>query len=753
MSRRYYSWLPLIVLGSALALLLHRILLGEVLYWGLPSLQFVPWRDYAVELLRNGELPLWNPYNGAGMPLFANYQSALLYPLNWPSFLLPIGWTLSLTSALHLFIAGVGTFSLLKRIGANEVGAGVAGIAFGMCGYLVARLGTFPMISAAAWLPWLLWAVYGVMILGRPRSAAWFATFAAFLLLAGHAQLAWYSLTLSGLFALWLGAMHHPIYWRRWLKLVIAGAIGVGIAGLQLLATAELLGLSQRSDGVDYAFAMNFSFNPIRTLNLLNGNIFGTPADGSYATAGAYFEDAAYIGLIPLFGVIAAIWQWRAKRKNADLLSQTVMFWLLVAIVGFILALGANTPIFPFLYEHIPTFDLFQAPVRWLIWMVMALCILAGIGTTWWGRSAHLKRWTKRLMAACMAAILAGAMGLLTGISGTNPLVPALFRAVLIIGLLGLFAGCLTLTQPPQTSPVYIRWSAAVLIVVALDLTIVNWGLNPTTSADFYDRRLPQIAPPDRGFWQSQDEDDLKFGRYFMFDDYRPAAEQIEELRQSNLPDLNLLDRFPLFNNFDPLLSGNYVTYRNMLETQPDHQGLLRAAGISVLVTANGVTSLENDASQAYWVGAACWHTDDVSTVEALRRSDFDPEMRVELLGEGSCDTPSLAGDAEWVALPGEEHFQIQADTPGWFVLAQIYYPGWYAFVDGQQVPIERANLAFSAVAVPEGEHTIELHYNPSWLIPGAIITIVSLLCLVILFLWNGKSAPPYNTEESDHAG
>src|SRR5512140_3669432 len=98
----------LIVLALALGLANHRLLLGETFFWGLPSLQFVPWRDYAFDLLRQGQLPLWNPFNGAGAPLFANYQTALLYPLNWPGFVLPLAWSMSVTAVLHLFLAGWG---------------------------------------------------------------------------------------------------------------------------------------------------------------------------------------------------------------------------------------------------------------------------------------------------------------------------------------------------------------------------------------------------------------------------------------------------------------------------------------------------------------------------------------------------------------------------------------------------------------------------------------------------------------------
>jgi hypothetical protein len=73
-------WIPLTLLTLTVIALFYRLLLGEVLFWGLPSLQFYPWREFAMSEFAQGRFPLWNPYNGAGAPLLANYQSALLYP-------------------------------------------------------------------------------------------------------------------------------------------------------------------------------------------------------------------------------------------------------------------------------------------------------------------------------------------------------------------------------------------------------------------------------------------------------------------------------------------------------------------------------------------------------------------------------------------------------------------------------------------------------------------------------------------------
>src|SRR3954466_4662861 len=129
--------LALVVLLLALLVIFHRLLVGEVFFWGLPSLQFYPWREYAFDLLRDGHLPLWNSLNGAGAPLFANYQSSLLYPFSWIGFVLPLAQTMSFVAVLHLFIAGWGMWRFTGELKFSSVGSGVSALAFGMTAYLV----------------------------------------------------------------------------------------------------------------------------------------------------------------------------------------------------------------------------------------------------------------------------------------------------------------------------------------------------------------------------------------------------------------------------------------------------------------------------------------------------------------------------------------------------------------------------------------------------------------------------------------
>jgi uncharacterized membrane protein YfhO len=66
-------------------------------------------------------------------------------------------------------------------------------------------------------------------------------------------------------------------------------------------------------------------------------------------------------------------------------------------------------------------------------------------------------------------------------------------------------------------------------------------------------------------------------------------------------------------------------------------------------------------------------------------------------------------------------------------VLGDNYYPGWKAFVDGREVPIERVDYLFRGVRIGPGASTVEFRYEPlSWRI-GWIVSLIALIALLTL--------------------
>src|SRR6266496_646484 len=87
-----------------------------------------------------GEIPLWNPYNVAGLPFLAQWNTLALYPLSLLYVLLPLPWSLNIFNLLHLYLGGLGMFCLARRWLRHGAAAGVAGVSYAFSGLLVSAL-------------------------------------------------------------------------------------------------------------------------------------------------------------------------------------------------------------------------------------------------------------------------------------------------------------------------------------------------------------------------------------------------------------------------------------------------------------------------------------------------------------------------------------------------------------------------------------------------------------------------------------
>lgn len=755
-------WLPLILLIGMILLLYAPVLVGDkVLFWGLPTLQFYPWREFGFEELKAGQLPFWNPYNGGGAPLFANYQTAFLYPPNWLHLILPHAQAMSLIALLHILWAGLGMNLFTRRLGVSQLGQGVSTLSFAFAGYGIARLGSFPTFDAYAWMPWVFWAILAVTETRRLIYVGQLGFITGLLLLAGHAQTAFYILIAAGFFTLWLGWvwLNNQPASQRWMALAMTGGgvlLGLGIAAVQLLFTGELLAQSQRSGGVDYETLTNLSFAPLRIINFLTPNFFGSPVDGSYLTPerGVYFEDAAYLGFLPLIASIAALWGWWSQWRNLFAESRwafrSVPFWGGISLVGLVLATGRFGPVYHWLYTYIPTFDAFREPVRWLIWPVFALCVLAGIGVGAWGRGGRLFFWT-RLSGVGGAAMFLLALGISQFNTTEDNFVPVLSKAIMAMGAWLAIACALTLLQPtPTQSNWYQRWQWAVLLVVAADLLWAAKGLNPTITPRFYGD-ISLSEPQGRLYWFEDYETSVKFEGYFKLSDYRIAGSEWPALRRSLLPNINLIDRIAIFNNFDPLQPQYHSHYVELLEQQgPTTPQLLQAAGVGQVYGEYQPTGWETvqgeylsyrapqPVSSVWVVPQAQWVADDAGIDLALLDPNWQPQKTVILR-----DTPP--DEAELVPLTEVSFFEVVEDTPdvkryrivtngaGYLVLANTWYPGWSAEVDGESQPLYRANLSFMAVALPDGGGEVTIRYLPTINLLGMVISFMALSCTLVL--------------------
>lgn len=114
--------------------------------------QMQPWVLFNREELSAGRFPLWNPYNAAGAPHFANYQSAVLSPFSVPFYVMDFKPALLVSAALKLLVLGLFTYLFLREIGCGWIAATVGGIAFQFAGHNALLL-YFPHVGAMCALP------------------------------------------------------------------------------------------------------------------------------------------------------------------------------------------------------------------------------------------------------------------------------------------------------------------------------------------------------------------------------------------------------------------------------------------------------------------------------------------------------------------------------------------------------------------------------------------------------------------------
>ncbi len=83
----------------------------------------------------------------------------------------------------------------------------------------------------------------------------------------------------------------------------------------------------------------------------------------------------------------------------------------------------------------------------------------------------------------------------------------------------------------------------------------------------------------------------------------------------------------------------------------------------------------------------------------------------------------------------------VTADSDKMLYFAVPYSEGWHASVDGKETVIQRANIAFMAIPISEGEHTVELSYITPYLKTGICISSVSIIVFVSIILWGKRES------------
>ena len=314
---------------------------------------------------------LWDPLLFSGFPMMADPQVLTWYPPAFLLSLLPGAWNVFIIMA---YVAGSSfMYGYVYTLTRSRFAAFTSGLVFGLSGFMMAHLGHAVIIHVAAWIPLILWSLEALRQRLTVRWLVIGSVAVALCFLAGHSQIFVYGLLVAGGYVLVLGWSAPAGRWRYYAASLLMVLLGIGLAAIQIVPTIELIGQSIRV-GYPYHDFVAHSLPPRQAFTLIFPMVFGHP---SASGALPYFgpdnqtELTGYVGLLPL--LLAAVGLVASKKKSL------VLFWLCVALLAVVLAMGDATPLARLLY-HVPILNGFRAPARHFIELTVAVSLLSGLG-------------------------------------------------------------------------------------------------------------------------------------------------------------------------------------------------------------------------------------------------------------------------------------------------------------------------------------------------------------------------------------
>lgn len=690
-----------------------------------------------------GERTLWNPYVFFGIASYASLADPrpqwLPGPLLsfWDAFTRgPAAWLLGPPLLAHL--AGmIAAAFLARRLWRASAGAMlVAGLTWGLAPNIVVpfALGHEAQTVAVGFIPVVLWAAHVVLTTAtarRARAAALaLAAAVALQILGGHPQFVVY-----GAFALivvaWL-ARREAVSRGRWL--VAGGGLALGAAMAAALWVPAWLYLGSTLRGTTL-----FALGNSRDFSLALRDLLaaGWARAVGFGGAGYWGGQRAtdYANTLGVLGctlaVVAVVAGWNGSRRG------TVRGLTLLGVVATGFALGINLPLLGRVLLGLPLLNTFRTPSTWMVLAQLAGALLAAHGFDRVRALAARRAGALRLAGLALivaALVLAAARPALeqawsdaafggfrvreaarilntdeNEVTFRRMLPEAAARAVadllLRVAVLGGFALAVTWRRDRLLPAAF----AAIAVLGFVDLGSVTL---PETRG-YTGPRTDLTAPPAPPHAAAAAADPLHrvyaldTRQFFSNDWIAWRARTVSglhgatprwwgEVRRNNLL---------LWDGFVRAVAVRYVGGREFAVQDSARYELV-----------NGVLARRDALPRAYAVGQVAAAAHDSLVVQAMARPDFDPAAVAHTTDAWAAGAyPGSAGAAiAWRAdTPDAIELEVRAAADAFVVVADAWFPGWSATLDGAPARMARVNHALRGVAVPAGAHVVAMRYVP----------------------------------------
>lgn len=709
-----------------------------------------PMQMLSIDLLKQGIIPLWNENILTGTPLLANFQGAPFSPTNIFFFLFPKLDAWSLQIILQPFLAALFTFLFLRQFNLSKIASVFGGISFAFAGFntiwmqwnghaLTAAFFPLIFLLVLKWLkePKLLWGVL-------------FSICFTLQIFSGYPQIILYEM---------LGILVVCVFHLNLKKMTDLGffiLLGIGLAGIQIIPALELLRLSQRSveDVLNVPAFLPWQY----LITFLAPDYFGNHATMNFWGKGDYTLVTGFSGVVTIFLAGIAL---LGKTKNLNVL-------LGLSFIVLALLISLPNPLSILLKESGLLGLQAASAHRSLVLSNLGFAILAAFGFEMLRKKEiNLKI---ILRSSYIPAILL--VGFLIGTFISYKFLQNSSEVNLhgvVQNIINFKVGLRNLVLPiiiliTTTSlcvlSLKIRSLARVVSILIFTLSIFElfrfgWKFTPFSAKEFVLPTTPVIEflQKNRGNYRVTGEDVIpinlmmpyKIQTIEGYDAVYPlrTAKYLSVLKYGHV-EVKPLGRYGSVNNLDSnllnLVSVKYVLAlkRDKIRSADENGSIPDEFKKPFLVPVfedKTVVILENKMVTERVGMYYDWEVipGEKQILERLNSKDFPNDKKIVLENEPVLDKkPDSLGKVSFKEVPNGKLLTVETKESGLVFIADTWFPGWRAFIDGQEIPILRANYNFMAVAVKAGTHQINFEYKPTSFEIGKMLSFFSATILLI---------------------
>ncbi len=682
-----------------------------------PVRQTYPWRNLVINLEKKLELPLWNPYNFAGTPLLANFQSAPFYPLNILFFVLPFSISWSLLIVLEPLLVGIFLYFYLRNLKLNIFACLLGSITFAFCGFFTSWMEWNTITQTILWFPLILLAKDKLINKWTSRWAFVFFFAECAAMLAGHLQTLFYLLSVTNAY-LFIKIFQKTkienkhnfviIYFKKYFPFLLVGLLMFLVTSIQWVPTLQFINLSSRS--VDQTWTQTGWFIPYQNLiQFIFPDFFGNPTTLNYFGIWNYAEFVGYIGIIPLILALFAL-IFRHDKKT--------YFWSILSLICFVFALENPISKLPFQFS-LPFLSEAQ-PTRLLSIIDFSLSILSALGLDYF-----LKNKNKKILFIFGILFVIIIIGWLIGLNKIhidlnieniatikrNLVLPTvIFSLALITALFYLI-----FKNKKYSTSIF---ASILILITVFDLLRFADKFTPFTSPNYL---YPSTKVTE--FLQKN------LGNYrYMTTDSRILP-----------PNFSIMYNLQSVDGYDPLYLNNYAQliiasernksdisspygFNRIITPHNYNSKIMNLLGVKYIISLESLNNTnfkevyregetvvnenKNYLPRAFFVSNVIKIKDNKDAINNIFKSSFNPKISATVMGLDSKNyNLGLANITSYTA--NEIVINTQNKKDGFLILTDSFYPTWHAYVDGKETKIYLTDLDFRGISVPKGEHTI----------------------------------------------